>query len=501
LQKIAAKSARFRSDVAFVAEHQYDIPPRETGPAPPTVTRKEVTRKEVTRERGAHVASSATVPSTEIVRSAETAPATRPAPLAVQRVIDLDRPSEPVFVSYPGTGWRLRARRIPWSLYRYVLFEVLRASFLAMLAVSAIYSAAVGYQTVRSGIQLAFIWPFIAKTFTYPLFCSLPLSLLFGVTLTGGRMVSDLEISAARSNGASHWQLYGPFLLLGLVGAGLGYYLTGWVVPEIHYEKKNLQQYIVRQLESLGSGHNRTILLPEGGGSLFVGSYEGCELKRVHIDLKRELQQTFVPNVRDQLPAKLPESVSLLAQEGTLEITEDQRGLNLHLRGVDILIPEKISGTKSGHDNFIQKFSISESLSIPLSFEKRHRGVKDRTNTQLAEFIDELKTRLDLDPNDRRARKYLLQAKSQWHQRIAFSLSGFLFPFIGVTLCFLLNLRSRLVPFFVGNLVVLVVFYPLLMVGSYMARSGALPPGIALALPTVGLGVLGALLTRKVLEQ
>jgi len=413
----------------------------------------------------------------------------------------LDRPSAPVFYSYPSTGLWHRLRRVPWSLYRYVVGEVLWASFLAMLAVSAIYSAVVAYQTVRSGIQLAFIWPFLAKTFLYPLFCSLPLSILFGVSLVGGRMVSDLEISAARSNGASHWQLYGPFLILGLVVAGLGHYLNGWVVPELHYEKKNLEQYIVRQLENLGSGHNRTILLPEGGGSLFVGSYKGRHLKRVHIDLKRELQQTFVPKLREQLPQKLPESISLLAQEGTLEITPDKRGLNLHLRGVDILIPEKISNTTGGHDNFIQKFSISQSLSIPLSFHGRQRGVKDRTNPQLAAFIDEQTTRIDLDPEDSRARKHLLQARSQWHKRMAFSLSGLLFPLIGVTLCFVSSFRGRLAPFFISNLVVLVVFYPLLMIGSLMARRGGLPPGVALALPSIALILLGVVLTRKVLKQ
>jgi lipopolysaccharide export system permease protein len=382
-----------------------------------------------------------------------------------------------------------------------VLLEVLRASVLAVLAVSVVYAAVVAYQTVRSGMQLAFIWPFLVGTCAYPLFCSLPLSVLFGVTLTVGRMVSDLEIAAARTHGGSHLQLYAPVVALGLACASLGHYLNGWVVPELHYEKRNLQQYILRQLENLGSGSNRTILLPEGGGSLFVGAYEGPHLRRVHIDLKRELQSSFVPDIQDTLPEKLPESVTLLALEGTLEITPDRRGLNLHLRGVDILIPERISGTRSGHDTFIQKFSISKNISIPLSFEERRRSVKDRENDDLAVYIDELRNRVEIAPEDRDAAENLQAARGEWHRRLAFSLSGLTFPLIGATLCFLLDLRSRLVPFFVANLVVLVVFYPLLMVGSQAVHSGGLPPALAMALPNLALLALGGVLTRKVLAR
>jgi len=425
-------------------------------------------------------------------------------PAVLRRIaasVDLDRAPLPLFARYPEAHWWWRTRRIPWTFYRYVLFEVARASFLAILAVSVIYSAVVTYQTVRSGIQLAFIWPFLVKTFAYPLFCSLPLSILFGVTLTVGRLVADLEVAAARSHGASHLQLYAPFVALGLFATGLGHYLNGQVVPEIHYEKKNLEQYIVRQLENLGSGSNRTILLPEGGGSLFVGAYRGTYLERVHIDLKRELQQTFVPNVRDRLPEDLPESVTLLALEGELEITPDRRGLNLHLRGVDILIPEKISGTKSGHDSFIQKFSISESLSIPLSFEKRRRNTKDLDNRALGELIAAQNRRLELQPDDSGAARSLRSARAEWHRRFAFTLSGMTFPLLGVTLCFLLNLRSRLVPFFAGNTVVLVTFYPLMMVGAYLARDGDVPPLVAFALPNLALIAIGALLARKAWER
>jgi hypothetical protein len=69
--------------------------------------------------------------------------------------------------------------------------EVLRVFILGVLAISLLYTTLAAYQTVRSGIQLGFIWPLIVSTFAYPLYFSIPISLLFAVTLVMGRLVSD----------------------------------------------------------------------------------------------------------------------------------------------------------------------------------------------------------------------------------------------------------------------------------------------------------------------
>ena len=261
-----------------------------------------------------------------------------------------------------------------------------------------------------------------------------------------------------------------------------------------------MQHYIVRQLENLGSGVNRTILLPEGGGSLQVGAYQGTQLRRVHIDLYRPLQSRFVPAIRDKLPAKLPERVTILAKEGSLQIPEDRGGLILHLRGVELLIPETISGTPMGSDKFHHKFAITDSLAIPLSFEKKKPGIKDLSNPRLGRQIGELREELEQDPQDLGLQRNLSKALSERYRRAAFTLSSITFPLIGISLCLLLNHRSRLVPFFAGNVIVLALFYPLLMVGASLGERGIFP-AVSLALPNLALLVVGVWLTRKVLVQ
>lgn|GEM_PF-452955 len=412
-------------------------------------------------------------------------------------------PASAPFSQYGRENWKIRRRRVPWTIGRYVGMEAIRVVILCILLVSLLYCAMVTFQTIRSGIQFAFIWPFLIKTFAYPLFFSLPLALLAGVTLAYGRMTADLEVAAIRYHGASHLQIFGPVLVLAMACGGLGYYLNGWIIPEIHFEKNNLQQYIIRQLESLGSGVNRTILLPKGSGSLFVGQYNGTDLKRVQIDMHRDLQSTFVPQVRNQLPQQLPETVTLLAVEGRIEITPDRHGVNLHLRGVEILIPEHISGTKSGKDSFIQKFSISESITIPLSFQSRQRKLKDLPNPGLNSRIDDIEKgiAIGLGSGQTAAERELRLALGERHRRNAFSLSGLTFPLLGAALCFMASFTSRLVPFFMSTIIVLVTFYPLLMVGTYLARSADIQPILALAIPNVALLLVTAVFLQKVVRK
>jgi lipopolysaccharide export LptBFGC system permease protein LptF len=409
--------------------------------------------------------------------------------------IELDEDlREAPFSEYRHRRWWYRTK-VPYHLWRYIGIEVLRIAVLTILTVSLFYAALTAYQVVRGGVRISYIWPFLAKAVAYPLYFSIPLGFLFGLTLSLGRMVADYEYAAMRSHGASHGQLYVPVIALGLIAAFAAHRVNGWVIPELRYERRNLEQYVLRQLENLGTGKNRTIPLPDDGGTLLVGAYEGTRLWNIQVDLNRNLQSRFVPEIRDQLPNRLPETVTFLAKLGRLEIRSDLQGVVLHLRGVGVLVPEKAEGGR-----FYQHPLITEDFAIPISFEAKARGIKDRTRPDLARHIDELERRAEASPEDSAIAKALTGARAEWHRRTAFTASAILFPILGASLCFLLQGRGRLVPFFVGNLLVLGIFYPCLMVGSAMAERGVWP-WLALSLPIIALGIASVVLVRRVVRQ
>lgn len=425
--------------------------------------------------------------------------------------------SKPILPPAPPAHPRLRRQHwwrpaLPWTVYRYVTAEILRVFILGNVAVSLVYSTLITYQTVRSGLQISLVWPLIVKTFAYPLYYSVPISLLFGVTLVIGRMVGDLEITALRTHGVSHRHVYGPVIALGLCLAGLSYYLNGWIVPHIHYEKRNIHKYVMEQLESLGSGENRRLQLPDRG-TLWIGQYRGTELRKVHISLNTSKNSSLSPVLRQHLPEGLPQLITIFAREGSLDLVPEASKILLSLRGVVVLVPQTVRSGKVANEKFHQSFSISETVVIPLRFDRKRPGLKDRTSPELAAFMTEL-TEAALDEAARpplrggaeteelvnKHQKRFYEAQTDWHRRLAFTISCVTFPLVGISLALLLHGRSRLVPFFLANLVIIGLFYPLLMVGVSLGDSGWFPP-IALAIPNVVLLVLGVVLTRKVVEQ
>lgn len=416
--------------------------------------------------------------------------------------------------------------RVPWTIYGYVVGEVLQAFLLGVLAISLLHATLAAYQTVRSGLQLSFVWPLVASTLAYPLYFSIPISLLFAVTLVVGRMVNDLEVTAFRTHGISHIHVYAPVLALGLGLAGLSFYLNGWVIPRVHYERRNLQAYVLKQIENLGSGVNRTIMLPDGDGTLWVGAYRGAELRSVRVDIIPDKSSGLAPAIREHLPSRIPGKITILAREGKIEILPDRRSMVLNLRAVEVLIPEEVRGGSSGIDTFHQKFSVTDTVRIPLSFVPKTPNSKDRSTADLLAYVKELEQKLGRpgpapapaatiqpasfkeeeddedsagDP-DEPIRRRIAAGWTEFHRRQAFAISCLTFPLLGVSLSLLLDRYSRLVPFFFGNLSVIGVFFPLLMVGSILGDRGVLP-AISLSLPNVALLVLGVFLSRKVVRR
>ncbi len=414
----------------------------------------------------------------------------------------------------PGPG------RIPWTIYGYISGEVLRVFLLGVLAISLVYTSLAAYQTVRSGLQLGFVWPLLLSTVAYPLYFSIPVSFLFAVTLVVGRLVGDLEVNAFRTHGLSYVHVYTPVLGIGVLLTAFSIYLNGWLIPRIHYERRNLQSYVLKQIENLGSGVNRTILLPDGEGSLWVGAYSGTQLERVRVDIIPDREGGFVPSIREHLPEKLPGKITILAQRGHIDIQPDRKSLVLNLRSVDVLIPEVVKGSPAANEVFHQKFRITDNVLIPLSFLDKSPGTKDLSSPELLRYIQHLKGKPRSDqardgenlarasfndpvaPSSRKGtlERRIASAVTEFHRRQAFAFSCITFPLLGVALALFLDKQSRIVPFFFGNLAVIGIYFPLLMVAISLGDKGIVP-FVSLLLPNFALLAAGILLTKLVVKK
>ena len=180
----------------------------------------------------------------------------------------------------------MRIFRVPVLIWKYLAREVgaiFVAAFLIQLLVNA---GLVAYQLVqREGLRFSLVWPVLFKLSALSLYYTIPVSLLFAVTLGVGRLVADLEITALKANGVSYFQLFVPIVFLGLVGTAVTDYLTSDFIPPVRYERRNLRKLFLRQLENLGYGGEKTITLPSDIGQIHCRRYYGNVLEDVLVSI------------------------------------------------------------------------------------------------------------------------------------------------------------------------------------------------------------------------
>ena len=100
-------------------------------------------------------------------------------------------------------------RRLPWTLYRYIAREIYLGFVLSLGALSLLFMVISGIRGVSDNFSLRIIMPWIFESLGYSLYYTVPVSLLFAVTLGYGRLVADKEYTAISSSvfasRASRW--------------------------------------------------------------------------------------------------------------------------------------------------------------------------------------------------------------------------------------------------------------------------------------------------------
>ncbi|MBI4586050.1 MAG: LptF/LptG family permease [Planctomycetes bacterium] len=427
-----------------------------------------------------------------------------------------------------------RQPRLSRTMIRYLGVEVVRVMVMSLFVFSLVSGVVIAFQLVRSGLQIHFLWGVLLKSLLYYLDYSLPISLLFGISLGAGRLAGDGEINALRAHGVSYLQIACPLIALALFFTGAAVYLNGEVLPEIHHEKGNLRDAIISQLESLGSGSGRSLLLP-AEGQLYVENYRGTRFRNIKLELKGDLDKRLSSKIGERLfHADLLQGsrsfLTLLAKECILEISPDRQKIFLNLQGVTVLVPQGVPRSGQIPEVFRHNYSI-ENLRLTLPFLEKGERIKDFSWKELFQHAAEVEQKAALaekelggmsarksgeagqaagdDPEaERRAlereieslRKERYRTRTEIHARSAFCLACLTFPAVGIPLVFLTDRRSRLIPFFLGNLLVMMPFLLLVMLGVILGERGFFP-ALVLAAPNALLAGLAVYLWSKVLRR
>ena len=284
----------------------------------------------------------------------------------------------------------------------------------------------------------------------------LPMSLLFSVLLTYARLSNDSEIVAFKSLGLNMFQLTIPALILGagamIMSAQTSFYLGPWGN---------------RRFELLVTDLGRSKVAATIREGVFSEGFFDLVVYANHVDSKAgALDDVFIYDERDP---KAP--VTIISKHGDLVQEKTPAGLSALLRLKD-------GNIHRTHQNTYTKVDFN-TYDIGL-FNPAESGEKKKSppSMTLDELGRELK-RTDLEPKD--ARKLEIEYQRRW------SLSGacLIFALLGVGLGTVTNKRASRGSGFVICLILLISYWVLYVSAEGVARSGYLPPWIALWLVNV----------------
>jgi lipopolysaccharide export system permease protein len=348
---------------------------------------------------------------------------------------------------------------------RYIFFEMLPGFLLGVLVFVSII---VMFQVLRltdfaisHGLDLKTVAEIISFVCISMLPALFPMSLLFAVLLTYGRLSNDSEIVALKAAGLSMNVILTPTLILSffvaLISAQTSFYLAPW--GNRKFEVLYTQAASEKPVVAIKPG-----TFSEGFFDMVVYANE------VDAD-KGILKNVFIYDPRD------PNSpLTIIAQTGQIIPDPESPNHNVLLRLTNGDIHRKSeTHTKIKFDTYDLK------LIDPIKVEEREKSPQSLTLTDLKNTL----SKKDL-PNDDR-----ITLTTEWHKRWAIAFLCIVFGTLGVGLGTNANRRTQKASGMILCVFVIVLYWGLYVTFEGLSRSGKLPPLIAMWVPNLIFGILG----------
>ncbi len=374
---------------------------------------------------------------------------------------------------------------------RYVIAEVLKYFIAGLGALTLLVTVGMA---VREGLSKGLPPTLIASIMPYllpeMLGITIPVTMLFAVTCVFGRMSGSNEIVALKSLGISPASVVVPVLLLASA-ISLG---TVWMYElAAVWSRPNVRRVAIESVEEIAYGMLRTHRSFQSDRfSITVKGVEG----------RRLIRPTIIVPKRGSTPA-----VTLTAAEAELVTDFDEGVLTFSCTQAVASVPgEEASYTADliEHNILLQKperpvhrdwlgmgeiaeeLAGFEQLAVQLAGEiaqKTAAGSSHESESRQLANVQHKIHRLRTEP----------------YRRWANGFSSLAFVLMGIPVATLWRSADAVSSFFACFLPILVVYYPLLMLGEELSTSGTLPPW-SFWLPNAAMLVPGVWLFRRVIR-
>jgi lipopolysaccharide export system permease protein len=345
---------------------------------------------------------------------------------------------------------------IPRKAVQYIFFEMIPSLILGVLVFIFILLMAQALRYTEfvliHGVGLDVVGQIVMYLSISFLPALLPMSLLFAVLMTYGRLSNDSEIVAMKASGMSMVSISLPAVLLSavvtLISAQTSFHLAPW-------GNRQFELLVTKVAQTKASVTIREGTFSEGFFDKVVYANE--------VNSKTgELKDVFI---YDETQGAIP--LTIIAKRG--QIVQDPQMPN----SVLIRLFDGDIHRKSETHTKIKFDSYDIRMTDPIKNENRQKSAPSLT-------IDEISSALKKDKLPEEEERTL---KAEFHKRWAISIVCMIFGMLGVGLGTTTNRRSQKAGGMILCLGVVVSYWIIYVTAEGLARNGQVPPALAIWAP------------------
>lgn len=386
---------------------------------------------------------------------------------------------------------------------RYIILEICKVFLVALTVFTGLIMLfGVVKELITQGLSPLATVSLIPYILPISMQYTLPASLLFAVCSVYGRISADNEVMAIKAAGVPPMRIISPTLIIGFLFSPFAVWMMDLAVS---WGRPGMQQVVIRQIEevayhTLRSTHSYT---SGSGFSIFVGSVDGHLLINPEITIHGGSDGTSIISARTGELEFMPEQEALrvVLKDAILNVGSSTE---CHFPTFEHSIPldqAARKGKANGRPSDIAMRVIAkETAAQRESIEKDEQLAATRMLMGLSvgrydwlnsPAIHQAKAQHSV------ATERLAKLQTEPWRRWASGFSCFCFVWLGIPLSIWYRTADYWYAFGVTFLPLLLIYYPLFMLGLEQAKDGGWPPYSVWMGNIVLLGI-GAFFMRKV---
>jgi lipopolysaccharide export system permease protein len=397
-------------------------------------------------------------------------------------------------------------------LTRYVLGEVLRAFILALLTITSIFVLfMIMAEASKMGLSPRDIFTLIPFVIPGSLPYTIPVSLLFAVTVVYGRLAADNEVIAVKTAGLSAWTVLWPALFLGAAVSGLLLYLSQGPIPRANNKAKmiifkNMEESFYTFLKK-----NREFNNPRWPFLIKVKDVQGKTM--INATFKHRVGGPKGANTFDMIVQAKKAVIHFDTQKGEARVYLDGAETINQREDVSIINDTPLVFPLPDNSEALKEKRIQERTTREMVVEQakfRRLIQKERQRQAMAASLWIASGRLKrvdwaqiqiayVDYGDWTLRLNTFETEKQ--MRIALACGSFFFVLLGSPVGILFARGDFLSAFITCFVPIIILYYPLTLLAVNVGKDGMINPTVALWAGNTLLAIFAGLVLPPIIKH